>query len=451
MQYTVSCNGRKLDVHAFQYTGSEDHLEPDGRLYYVVSFDSAEPVELLIQSDTDLSQTKILPRNTSTVCDVAPFSIRVKLNDPGQYSVEPDGRRGSPLLLFFNLPEERIPDPQDPSVFWFGPGEHRPGKIELHSGETLYLAEGATVHATLLATGDNITICGRGILRQTEFFRGTVRHGFDFYHCQHLRVSGVIFGDPCFWNIVLRDCCDVILDYCKCCGGRMLNDDAIDICNCTDVTIQHCFLRAQDDLIAIKGEPDIFDLSHFTPDQMKYDHSLEDKSRPVCNILVEHCVMWCDGANVCRYGYECTASKMTDITLRDSEIIHFCDYYRPVTEFWRVAIFMLQSNSNMEMSQLRFENINIHADGNDMIFLSAVSAECPPWVNYGSITDCLFKNIHVSGTKGAFRGEIHLAGHDEKNRVSGIRLENITFFGEPIRSDFPFIEINNMADSPHFL
>ena len=50
-------------------------------------------------------------------------------------------------------------------------GEHNPenGLIRLGSNQTLYLAGGAVVNAGIEATGDNITICGRGILDGSDW------------------------------------------------------------------------------------------------------------------------------------------------------------------------------------------------------------------------------------------------------------------------------------------
>jgi|GEM_PF-2649630 len=67
-----------------------------------------------------------------------------------QVTVEPDGRHGG-LLLFADAPETEIPDPDDPKVHYYGPGLHRAGVIELHDGETLYLAPGAVVEGGICA------------------------------------------------------------------------------------------------------------------------------------------------------------------------------------------------------------------------------------------------------------------------------------------------------------
>lgn len=83
----------------------------------------------------------------------------VSLPGPRKLSVEPDGRKG-PLLLFANPPEVDPPKPEAPGVIYFGPGIHRPGRIEVASHQTLYLAAGAIVKGGVWAQGENILPAG---------------------------------------------------------------------------------------------------------------------------------------------------------------------------------------------------------------------------------------------------------------------------------------------------
>ncbi|NUQ65243.1 MAG: hypothetical protein HUU20_22480 [Pirellulales bacterium] len=53
--------------------------------------------------------------------------------------------RKKPLLLFGNAPETDVPRPGDPHVVYFALGVHRPGKIKLTDGQTLYLVGGDEV------------------------------------------------------------------------------------------------------------------------------------------------------------------------------------------------------------------------------------------------------------------------------------------------------------------
>ena len=64
----------------------------------------------------------------------------------------------------------QVPKAGDPNVLYFGPGVHRPGKIELKSGETVYIAGGAVVYTAIGGRGvSGVRILGRGIIDTSEF------------------------------------------------------------------------------------------------------------------------------------------------------------------------------------------------------------------------------------------------------------------------------------------
>src|SRR5512133_2860149 len=76
---------------------------------------------------------------------------------PMKLSIEPNGKNG-PLLLFVNSVETDAPKEGDMQVIYFGPGVHTPGRIDLASGQTLYIAGGAIVKGGVMAQGKDIRI-----------------------------------------------------------------------------------------------------------------------------------------------------------------------------------------------------------------------------------------------------------------------------------------------------
>ena len=75
--------------------------------------------------------------------------------------MERDGRI-VPLLLFGNRPHE-VPAP-GADVIRIGPGYHDIPVTELSDGQTLYLEAGAVLRGAVIAKGEDITICGKGII-----------------------------------------------------------------------------------------------------------------------------------------------------------------------------------------------------------------------------------------------------------------------------------------------
>lgn len=448
LDFEVTVNGKKIELYPVMQTFAEGRMDYDGGHYEIGSFDSDAEVEVEIHSSRDLSRTTILPENAEIEAERTVGSIRFRLKKHGTYVFEPQTYKDTPLILFFNEAEKNIPDRNDPKVKWFGPGEYSAGKIELHDGETLYLAPGAIVEGSLFAKGDDITVCGRGILTQRALERKAIRFCLDFYHCRHLTLTGFVCADPCLWNVVLRDCRDVTIDNVKICGGRMINDDGIDVCNSSNVTIRNSFVRAQDDIITPKGFYDeeglkVWDkeyiATHFEPDR-----------RPVSNVLAENCVFWCDAANVFRIGYECIAAAMENITVRNCDIVHVSDVYRPQEHYWTNTVWYIQPDHRMPIRHLLFENLRIYVDVPDLVLMRLTPMECPPWIGFGTISNCTFRNITVSGPSSTFKGPILIAGHDENSTVTGITFDHFIVFGKKVTADYPYLTLGDFADVPEF-
>ena len=203
--YSVKINGQTLDLlKAVGQVCIKDSESP----YALGSFDmDGGDVLVEITSQRDLSTAEILPeQNSLQVISRKKNKLVLKAGKPFIISIEPDGRINMPLLLFGKAPEIDKPQKSDPNVIWFGPGEHNADKIELKSNQTLYLESGSLVHGVLIASGSNIRVCGRGVLSQEKYPRGYVEQSMDFRHCNNLVIEGIISKDPCFGDLVLRDC-----------------------------------------------------------------------------------------------------------------------------------------------------------------------------------------------------------------------------------------------------
>lgn len=446
--FRVFSDQTEIPVYRVSATFAPSRREDDGNCYGIGVIDSDEAVTVEIRCTRGLGSTVILPENAVADAVITPEKIQCRLTRHGTYIFEPQGYKETPLVLFFNPVEKDAPAPDTPGVRYFGPGHHSPGKIELGSDETLYLAAGAVVEASVFAHGSNIRICGHGILSMRNLPRQSVRHCLDFYKCTHLELRDFISTDPCLWHLVLRDSHDVLIDRVKLCGGRMLNDDGIDICNSTDVVIRNCFIRSQDDVIAIKGMDD--QKEHFSLDSKETVAAFEPDRRGIRNVLIEDCVFWCDAANVFRYGYECTAETMENITVRNCDIVHICDVYREPSAFWCNTVWFLQPSHRMPIRDLLFEDLRIRIDVPDLVLMKLVPLECPPWIDFGSLRNCTFRNISITGDTPSFRGEILIAGNDPEHTVEEIHLENVTINGRTIDRSFEYLTIGDFTENVTF-
>ncbi len=104
------------------------------------------------------------------------------------------------------------------------------------------------------------------------WIKGPLGHIVDIYEVENLHISGVIIRGSYGWTIVPRKSENVVVRNVKLCNGRVQNDDGINPVNSRNVLIEDCFIRSDDDCIALKG----------------FDNAWGN----VENITVRDCVLW---------------------------------------------------------------------------------------------------------------------------------------------------------------
>ena len=415
-QYEVQAGGQAVPVYTARvldppFAGKEyDYGGP----YSFASFDVSGPVEVRLRSEKPLTNLVVRPANqlVKTRLTDANTAI-VSLPGPCKLSIEPDGKKG-PLLLFANAIEDHPPRASEagPHLLYFGPGIHRPGKITLTNNQSLYLAGGAVVKAGILAEGENIRIFGRGILDSSdwEWRKGPTPHVVSI-HGTNVEVSGIIIRGACHWTIVPRSSRNVTVRDVKICGSRVQNDDGINPCNSQDVRITDCFIRSDDDCVALKG----LDLS--------------GANNNVERITVENCILWCDRARIFLLGHESRAPFMRNITLRNLDIIHYS-----------MTAFLFEPGEEMRLQEVSVENIRIHGEGQDSL------ARLQPVVNQymrtkvpGYVSNIHFRNVVLTGSPGPYR--IQISGADERHDVRNVSFENVEIAGVKLADGSKRLEV----------
>ena len=438
--YTVSVNGQKLDVYKAlspQYLGGE---------YYFCYFDFEGEVEVKVKSRngfhklvsyTVTDKDKRKQAGQTLVGEVYPRHINSKVGlkevlinaDKPFQAIVIRNERSMPLVIFGNPIEKDIPKKDDPNVIFFDKGVHYLDKpLRVGDNKTVYIAGGAVVKGGIFAKGKNITIRGRGILSADNFSRGRIRFAM-FDKCENLKVEGIIFKDPVSWTFTLFQCNKVDIDNIKICASRMINDDAIDICNSQNVTIKNTFARAQDDIIAIKG--------------MKWAKPI---FLPIENIYIENCIFWTDAANVFRIGYECDAQYFKNIKCKDIYVPYYASYRKP-NEYWSHAIVWLQPTNDMPIENVEIDGLHIRSNGGDMPLLIAQPRIVHCAKTYGNAKGCTIKNVVVDGKKGKFRGEVFIDGRDDVHSIKDITIENAVYFGKKLTPSYKHIFVGKHTEN----
>jgi len=378
--------------------------------------------------------------------------ISFELSQPGQLTLELDGTHHA-LHLFADPPEAGIPKPGDPNVLYFGAGVHRPGKIQLKSGQTVYVAGGAVVYTAIEGRGvTGAQILGRGIIDTSEFARGQGGGSIHLEDSSDVKIEGVIIRDSDLYGLSAFGCHNLDISRVKLIGFWRYNSDGIDMCNSQNVSVRDCFIRSFDDGMVLKGVKGRSGGARPQPGQT-YD------SLPVRNIRMSGLVIWCDWGRALEMGAETSTPEMAEVVFRDCDVIRNTHIAMDIQHSDRAAIH-----------DIRFEDIRVEVDDfnplpviqqhpgeqyNSRADVPAAAcggcATLPAHATYlpnlfvivihptaitkdqeaGTVRDVLFKNISVTGKTmppSAFTGLD--AAHD----VRGVRIENLRFNGRPVSS-----------------
>lgn len=242
--YRVWVDGREIFVYA----------NPVAAL---ASFDFSGSVQVVVETTRDVKWVDIRPMARNIKPDLTATGFRFTLNEPGPLSIELNGESlNHPLFLFANPVESNAPGAAADRVHYFGPGVHTPGRIDLQSGETVYLAGGAVLESSLVARdASNVTIRGRGILDATRLRLlppAQRTNVIRLENCDDVLIEGITLSNATGWQIVLLNCHNVTIRNVKIISNNE-PDDGVDIVSSRNILLTDCFIHTKDDCIAIKG------------------------------------------------------------------------------------------------------------------------------------------------------------------------------------------------------
>jgi len=423
--YEVQVENLKVDVYGARTLDPPfaDKQWDFGGPYSFANFDMAGAVTVHIVSKRSLRNVVIRPQSSGIVPTLEDdHTMTLTLDRPCKLSIEPDGKR-SPLLLFANPLETSVPKSNEEHVIYNGPGVHRPEKIVVASGQTLYLAGGAVVKAEVLVQGSDIRICGRGILDGSdwEWRKGPVGNLIAVRNSSNVEIEGITLRGSSHWTIVARNSRHVTIRNVKLCNSRVQNDDGINPCNSQDVLITDCFIRSDDDCVAMKG----------------LDFTGADSN--VERITVENSILWCDRARIFLLGHESRAAFMRDITLRNLDIIHFT-----------MTPFLFEPGEDMRLENVTVEDIRMHGEGQrEFIRLRPVVNQYMRKKVPGFIRDVRFRNITIEGRPGEYLVQIERA--DAENDVRDVTFENVSINGQELGRESERVRIGKHVENVRFL
>ncbi len=346
--YTVSVNGTPVPVYTARiskfpfnrvwpgYQRAIDQTE----LVSFVNLVSNEPLTLTVTATRPHERVRIKPYSRGIAPVEADGKITFTLPENGQFVLECDSYHGC-LYIFNSAP---IAPPAPASVtHYFGPGVHFPGKITLHSHESVYVDRDALVFGCIYAEdAEDIHIFGNGLFddagegrMNSPCYEAFTNGNIKLYDCRDVRIEGVLLRDSAIWCLNLFHCFDVKVDDIKIFGQWRYNTDGVDIVNSQRITIKNSFIHSFDDTVTIKGID-----RYATTDNL--------------HMLVENCILWCDWGKTCEIGLETACREYRDITFRD------CDILRAGN-----TALDIQNGDCAAVSEILFEDIRVEYNAFD--------------------------------------------------------------------------------------
>lgn len=162
----ITANGHQLFVYDVMV--NHEHIwnantQPSDTPVTYFDFDGTVDIDIEMPGlKKPVESAQVLPAAWGIVPEVADGHVRFTITEPGQYTVVYNGSVNKATHIFANAPETEVPDPDDPNVYYIGPGEWTMDAVVLEDGQTLYLAGGAVLHSIVsVNSAKDVRICGR--------------------------------------------------------------------------------------------------------------------------------------------------------------------------------------------------------------------------------------------------------------------------------------------------
>ena len=466
--YEVKVNGTPVTLNTARVSAvpfnrrwpGHQRQKEQSELVNFLSLAADEPLTFEIQPKESFDKVEIRPQSLGIKPEITKEgTILFTLPKPAYFTVEPFGRK-QPLTVLVDPIAAYEVSPNDPGVIYFGPGEHEAGEIVLQSNQTLYLEEGAVVYATVSAMdAENIRILGRGILdnshnkekilfeyhaegNDTAVKNAVRKHTVQLEYCTNVEIEGITIRDSLVYNIRPVACRNLHISHVKIIGCWRFNSDGIDMHNCEDVLIEHCFLRTFDDSICVKG----FDC-YYSGDVEKAVKEAMYRNGQAYDLFtrtrVRNCTIWNDWGKCLEIGAETRAEEISNIIFEDCDIIHV-----------NSSVLDCYNIDYADVHDVIYRNINVEYDEeipaprlqktDKEVYENSDPDYAPYLINVmtdyhheysaggtrrGKTHDITFDHIYLYGRQ---EPRMIFAGYDEEHKTRNITISNLFWNGEPV-------------------
>lgn len=434
---SVRVNGYELFVYDVmvnhEHIWNANTIPSDTPMTY---FDFSGKVRVEIEMpglEHPVESAAVLPTAAGIVPEVEGGVVRFEISEPGQYTVIFNDNVNKALHLFANPPEDDVPNPDDPGVYYIGPGEWVMDAIALKDNETLYISGGAVLHSIISVTNaQNVRICGRGILDGSDYPAWNqpgsyARVPINLDHSKNLSVEGIIVANSNCWNVNSYSSKNVEIHNVKVISGRQ-NGDGFTFQSCTNHTVTDCFARTWDDSLVLKN----------------YSGSTK-------GITFRNCQIWTDLAQSMEIGYETDKGytldpEISEVLFEDITVLY--NFHKPVISIHNSDDCFVH---DITYRNIMVENAFMQGDNGNNKELIEMSLAKSSWTTvrdeFGTIDNVLIDGLTVVNTANGKVPRSRIAGQDEEHMITNVTLQDVTILGTPVTSLKEMkLDVNDFCD-----
>ncbi len=408
----------------------------DTMSFVLVDYSGEETLKFRVRRSAPFVSAAVRPSSYSIVPErIDDRTIEFVIDDYSKrkVSVEFDDDRQTNLFVFCNREDACKPSPLDPSVKYFGPGEHHVGKIVLKQGQTLYVDYGAVLHSAVEIDGNDCRIAGHGIITGDELpHEGTQwATGELLIECnkhrrqgrRNLVIEDVTIIDSPSWTVSVYNLSDVRIENINIINW-ILNGDGIDVVCSQNVLLKDCFLRCYDDCITLKVR-----------------HNAKPMS-DLRDVVVEGCTIWADFARGIVIGPEAGNETVSGGAIQNCRVSS-CIFLEHNTITMKddvrgaFAVHQVKSPEWKEGRPGQMKSIvaeNLYFDHLRPCSRAIVIAQ-----DENSVPGCVMSDVELSYIciEDDGSAESVFEARTFHNRIDGLRLSHLTRNGKPLFAGLP--------------
>lgn len=278
--------------------------------------------------------------------------------------------------------------------------------IYVKDNETLYISPGAVVRGTVMIYGsENASVRGRGVIDVTPNNTVQSYSGIVCAYSENIKIEGVIVNNPSSFNLAIGQSSNVSVENFKCFSSYGAAD-GINTKASSNISIDDCFLRSNDDTISIyatsvsylgstgdltvRNSTLISDAGHIVNSGT---HAQEYDEETISNILIENVDVIDSKSNYPEYQGVLSVNAGNDVIAKD-----------------------------FVFSDIRIEDFRINQLFNLRVIYNPGYNKTPG----RSVENILFRNITYNGQNAA---PSIIKGYNSTRTVKGIVFENVMING----------------------